>query len=360
MHDVDWMKSLRNSVKTMEELDSLLPLSAEEKSWSGEEGSLPLGISRYYLGLIDPSDPKDPLRRQVVPTCHESLEQSAESGDPLAEVSHTVAPRLIHRYQNRAAFLVTDTCASYCRHCFRRRFTGTNGGKASSQDVSQATRYLTSHPEVKELLFTGGDPLTLSDLQLELMIQTFRSARPDLLIRLCTRTPATFPERITFELITMLKRYTSAPFYLLTQFNHPREITPESRAAVDRFVDAGIPALNQTVLLRGVNDEVDTLEALMNALIAIRVKPYYLFQGDLVRGTAHFRVPLAKGMALEAELRTRLSGLAMPVYAVDLPEGGGKIPIGERYCEGRDDQGAWIFRTPDGQRRRYPDPDFSK
>jgi lysine 2,3-aminomutase len=359
MHD-DWMKSLRASVRTLEELYRLLPLTAQEKSWTGGDCSLPLGISRYFLGLIDPHDPQDPLRRQVVPTCHESSELSGESGDPLAEVSHTAAPRLIHRYHNRAAFLVTDTCATYCRHCFRRRFTGASGGKATLEDVSQAALYVASHPEIKELLFTGGDPFTLSDIQLEQMIQAFRTGRPDLLIRLCTRTPATFPERITATLITMLKRHTSAPFYLLTQFNHPREITPESRAAVALFVDAGIPALNQTVMLQGVNDEVDTLESLMNALVAIRVKPYYLFQGDLVRGTAHFRVPLAKGMALEAELRTRLSGLAMPVYALDLPDGGGKIPIGERYCEGRDEQGAWIFRTPEGQRRRYPDPDFSK
>lgn len=356
MHD-DWMESLRASVRTLKELDDLLPLTEEEKNWSGEELSLPLGISRYYLGLIDPLDPKDPIRKQVVPTCHESFVDAGESGDPLAEVSHTAAPRLIHRYRNRAAFLVTDTCATYCRHCFRRRFTGASGGKATTKEVSQAAQYVAMHPEIKELLFTGGDPFTLSDAQLELMILAFRTARPDLIIRLCTRTPATFPARITSELIAMLKRHTSAAFYLLTQFNHPREITAESRIAVGRFVDAGIPALNQTVMLRGVNDEVDTLEALMNALVAIRVKPYYLFQGDLVRGTAHFRVPLAKGMALEAELRQRLSGLAMPVYAVDLPDGGGKIPIGKRYCEGQDEQGTWIFQTTGGQRRCYPDPD---
>ena len=159
MHD-DWMESLRASVRTLKELDSLFPLTEDERSWSGEEFSLPLGISRYYLGLIDPLDPKDPIRRQVVPTSQESSEQSGESCDPLAEVSHTAAARLLHRYRNRAAFLVTDTCATYCRHCFRRRFTGASGGKATTKEVSQAARYVAMHPEIKELLFTGGDPFT--------------------------------------------------------------------------------------------------------------------------------------------------------------------------------------------------------
>ena len=195
-----------------------------------------------------------------------------------------------------------------------------------------------------------------SGVQREKLLSTLRSARSDLVLRLCTRMPATFPMRITDSLITIISHYTQPALYVMTQFNHDREITKESIAAVNRFVDAGIPVMNQTVLLRKVNDNVDTLERLMNALVAIRVKPYYLFQGDLVGGTAHLRVPLESGLTLERELRKRLSGLAMPTYAIDLPEGGGKVPLGTSYLKGKDAQGSWVFSTVDGEVRTYPDP----
>ena len=356
MRKFDWKDDMRGLVRTRQELSEFLILTDDERSWFDESHALPLGISRYYLSLINPNDPSDPIRRQVVPTCHESEMDRAELSDPLAEVSYSVTDRLIHRYANRVAFLVTDRCATYCRHCFRRRFTGASGGSVRKPDVDEAAQYVSDHPEVKEILFTGGDPFTLSDDKLDDMIGSFRERRPDLIIRLCTRTPATFPQRITDELIAVIKKHDTAPFYLLTQFNHPRELTPQSRRAVDRFVDAGIPALNQTVLLRGVNDNADILEELMNTLVSMRVKPYYLFQGDLVNGTAHFRVPLETGFKLEAELRRRLSGLAMPTYAVDLPQGGGKIPLGARYLETREPDGSWIFITTEGQHRSYRDP----
>ncbi|MHC1693070.1 MAG: KamA family radical SAM protein [Sphaerochaetaceae bacterium] len=356
MHECDWILDSRTSVRSLEELSVLLALTKEESAWHMGECSPPLCISRYYLGLIDPGDPDDPIRRQVVPTASELAFDQAELADPLAEQVHSVTSRLIHRYTNRVAFLVTDTCATYCRHCFRRRFTGLGGGCASLDEVQEAARYVGAHPEVKEILFTGGDPFTLSDTKLDWMIGVFRMARPDLIVRLCSRIPVTFPQRIDGGLIGMLKGHSTAPFYLFTHFNHPREITEQSRLAVARFVDAGIPVMNQTVLLHKVNDDADTLETLMNALVAIRVKPYYLFQGDLVNGTHHFRVPLERGIALEAELRKRLSGLAMPVYAVDLPQGGGKIPLGKSYLACREADGAWVFNTPDGQQRIYRDP----
>jgi lysine 2,3-aminomutase len=351
------LMDIHTVITRQEELEQILTLTEPELRWfSLHSPSLPLRISSYYLSLIDPNDPHDPLRRQVVPSVEEETEVGSESLDPLEEVSYSVLPRLVHRYENRVAFLVTDRCATYCRHCFRRRFTAGELSRVSDPELQQIADYISVHREVKEMLLTGGDPLMLSDNQLEKLISTIREARSDLVLRLCTRMPATYPMRITTSLITLLSRYTQPALYVMTQFNHDREITKESIASVSRFIDAGIPVMNQTVLLRGVNDTVDTLERLMNALVAIRVKPYYLFQGDLVGGTAHLRVPLEKGMALEQQLRRRLSGLAMPNYAIDLPEGGGKVPLGTSYLRGKDDQGAWVFSTVEGELRRYPDP----
>ncbi len=286
-------------VTTLDQLKKYLSLTEEELSWRESPISVPLCITDHYLALIDPNDPDDPLRRQVVPTCNENLITEVESNDPLQEVSHSHGERLVHRYINRVAFLATDICPMYCRHCFRRRFTGNMMGPASEEDIQKAASYLRENPQVKEMLVTGGDPLTLSDSQLDHMIGIFREASPRLIIRICTRYPVSQPSRITKALVDMLKSYDTAPFYLMTQFNHPRELTKESIKAVSLFIDAGIPAMNQSVLLRGVNDDVDTLEELCNELLFNRIKPYYLFQGDMVSGTAFFRVPLKRGLEIE-------------------------------------------------------------
>ncbi|MGE4454157.1 MAG: KamA family radical SAM protein [Sphaerochaeta sp.] len=344
-------------VTSKKALGDYLHLTAEEIAFDETNPtSLPLKIPTYFLSLINPEDPNDPLRRQVVPCISEQQIEDEGTEDPLEEVHYSVTDRLIHRYSSRVAFLTTDICPMYCRHCFRRRFTGTFQGPASEQQVREAATYVEEHPEVKEILFTGGDVLTLSDAHLESMIRSFRDKRPDLVIRLCTRIPSSYPMRVTDQLITMLKQFSTAPFYVMTQFNHPRELTREAVAAINRFVEAGIPAMNQTVLLRGVNDEVEILSELCNRLVANRVKPYYLFQGDLVQGTAHFRVPLERGLALEAELRKQLSGLAMPVYAIDLPEGGGKVPLGRTYLLGKTEDGKWMFQNAEGIIKTYPDP----
>ena len=345
-----------DTIISMDQLSGFLSLTAEEQGWAENGLTVPLRIPSYYLSLINPSDPADPLRRQVVPTVFEDSYDTGETKDPQDESSYSGAPRLIHRYRNRVAFLVTDICPMYCRHCFRRRFTGKLVGPASQVEIEKAAVYVQEHPEIKEILLTGGDLLTVSDARLESLIQAFRTRRPDLVMRLCTRTPASFPQRITDDLIAMLKRNNTAPYYLMTQFNHPRELTAQAIAAVGKFIDAGIPAMNQTVLLHGVNDDPDTLEELCNMLVASRIKPYYLFQGDLVSGTSHFRVPLERGFELEQELRRRLSGLAMPVYAIDLPQGGGKVPLTHCYLQGRDADGTWVFSTPEGKLRRYSDP----
>ncbi len=342
------------TIRTIANLEKHLQLTDEERAFESLEGVLPLAIPPYFLSLIDKDDPLDPLRIQVVPTIHEGELLTNEHIDPLAEVNHSVTPRLIHRYPSRVAFLVTDICAMYCRHCFRRRFTGTFQGPASKAEIQEAAFYLKSHTEVKEILLTGGDMMTLSDNKIEELISLFREARSDLVIRLCTRIPAAYPARITPALVAIIKSFNTAPFYLMTQFNHPRELTEEAVTAVGMFVDAGIPAMNQSVLLKGVNDNADTLEELCNKLIFSRIKPYYLFQGDLVEGTSHFRVPLEKGLALEKELRRRISGLAMPLFAVDLPQGGGKVPLTEGYLQESNSCAVWNFITVEGKKRSYP------
>lgn len=344
-------------VTSLEQLNKRIRLTQDELSWKEGPLSVPLRITDHYLNLIDPDDPSDPLRRQVVPTCRENIVDDSESSDPLEEVGHSHGERLVHRYSNRVAFLATDICPMYCRHCFRRRFTGNMTGPATENDILSAAAYLEANPQIREMLLTGGDPLTLSDSQLDHMVGTFRKASPHLIIRICTRYPVSQPERITKDLVDMFTSHKGAPFYLMTQFNHPRELTSESIKAVALFVDAGIPAMNQTVLLRGVNDSADVLEELCNSLLFNRIKPYYLFQGDMVSGTACFRVPLERGMEIERELRRRLSGLAMPNYTADLPDGGGKIPLCGSYLESRDkEKGSWTFRTLNDETRTITDP----
>ncbi len=342
-------------IDSIKQLKKHLNLTEKELSWKEGPQSLPVRITDYYMSLIDPTDVNDPLRRQCVPTAAENKTATLEDQDPLKEVEHSPSPRFIHRYKNRIALLTTDICAQYCRHCFRRRFTGNLLGPLTEKDIQECCSYLEKHTEIQEILLTGGDVLTLSDSYLHKLISSLRKASPRLVIRICTRMVAVKPDRITDSLINVFKSFPEAPFYLMTQFNHPRELTEEAVKAVAKFIDAGIPAFNQTVLLRGVNDSADTLEELCSALVFNRIKPYYLFQGDLVTGTETFRVPLERGLAIEKELRTRLSGLAMPVYAADLPQGGGKVPLCGSYIEGKDESG-WIFRTTDGQTRIYPDP----
>ncbi len=239
-------------VLTKEDLDKKLKLTKEEEAWFSSPSSLPLTISDYYFSLIE-DDANDPIRREVVPSILECNDDA--SIDPLAEVDHSVTPRLIHRYTHRAALLTTDHCFTYCRHCFRRRFTGLNSGAISTQDIDKASNYLKDHKEIKELLLTGGDLFTLPISRLDYLFNSLKSSRPDMILRLCTRAVVTFPEIFTQQLMDVIKKYSyGAPFLLLTHYNHPRELTKESIEAVNKFLSLGIPAFNQTVLLKGVND----------------------------------------------------------------------------------------------------------
>ena len=346
------------SITNLEQLSKILTLKEEEKEWRETGPSLSMLISDNVLSVMDKDDPDDPIRREFVPTKYENI-TSKESIDPLREVEHSKTERLIHRYHNRAALLVTSRCYAYCRHCFRRRFTSNDDGKITKEELDEAAGYLREHTGIKEVLLTGGDMFTLSDEEINRLLGVLKEAREDVIYRLCTRALFSAPERFTPALMSIIKKHMhGAPFLLMCQFNHPRELNDKAVKAVSAFVDMGIPAFNQAVLLEGVNDDVDTLEELSNKLLYNRIKPYYLFQGDMVDGTAHLRCSLKKGLEIEKELRKRLSGVAMPQYTIDLPEGGGKVILTENYVIGLKD-GLWQIKSPFQGKRDYPEKDES-
>ena len=339
--------------KSKSDLEKVLALSESEKAWSEDIPHLPVLISDEVMALIDKYDQNDPIRRQFVPSKEEQSDYLG-SLDPLEEVKHSKSERFIHRYENRAALLVTDQCFAYCRHCFRRRFTGHEIGAVTRHELEEICKYLEKHTEIEEILLTGGDLFVLSDRKLEEVIGMLKETRPDIILRLCTRALLSHPKRFTDELFRVFERHnTGAPYYLMTQFNHPREITKESVEIVSRFLSLGIIAFNQSVLLKGVNDSVEVQVELARKLLVNRIKPYYLFQGDLVNGTSHLRVDIKKGLEMEKEMRKRLSGLEMPMYTIDLPEGGGKAILTHNYLAG-EDENSWIFDSPYGGKREYP------
>jgi lysine 2,3-aminomutase len=316
-----------------------------------EQTSLPYGVTRYYAGLAASNDPDaDPIAAQFIPRRAELEPLPYESPDPIGDARWLVAERLVHHYPDRVLLLVSDRCATYCRHCFRRHFTGNGGGRVSEDQLEEICAYLAKTPAVREVLLSGGDPLMLSDRDLDAIITRLRAVDSGYIIRICTRLPVVLPSRVTDSLARMLESHGAV--WVVIHTNHPREVTDEFRAGVRRLLGAGVPVLNQTVLLRGVNDDADTLESLFRGLVRAGVKPYYLFQGDLASGTAHFRVPVERGIELMRTLRGRLSGLALPTYAVDLPGGAGKVPVESSLL--RTEPDAYVFRAADGTEHRYP------
>lgn len=312
---------------------------------------LPYGVSGYYRSLSRLSDPRvDPIAAQFEPRKEEEDRLPYESDDPIGDDRYAVTSRLIHHYRDRALLLLCDRCATYCRHCFRRHFTGNSSGRITEAELSEAISYISEHREIQELLFSGGDPLMLGDRELEAILSELRALREDMIFRVCSRIPVVLPGRITEPLAALLGSY--APLWFVTHANHPGEITREFQEAVARLSRHGIVTMNQSVLLRGVNDDPEILERLFRQLLRSRVKPYYLFQGDLAAGTAHFRVPIERGLEIMQTLRSRLSGMALPTYAVDLPEGGGKVPIESHLL--RIEEAWYILRGPQGGEYRYP------
>lgn len=326
----DWHWQLKNRITDVETLKQVISLTPEE-----EEGirrcldTLRMAITPYYASLMDPDDPSCPIRRQAVPTSRELIQSASDMLDPLAEDLDSPAPGLTHRYPDRVLLLVTDQCSMYCRHCTRRRVAGTNDRALPREQIEQALEYIRKTPQVRDVLISGGDGLLISDSQLEWIIKSLREIEHVEIIRIGTRTPVVMPQRITPSLVNMLKKYH--PIWINTHFNHPKEMTEEAAAALAMLADAGIPLGNQSVLLRGVNDCLGVMKALVHSLVKNRVRPYYIYQCDLSQGIEHFRTSVSKGIEIIEGLRGHTSGYAVPTFVVDAPGGGGKIPVMPQY-----------------------------
>ena len=352
----DWRWQARARVRTLAELERVFGLSEDERdAVIRHEGSLPLGITPYYASLMARDDPFEPLRRTHIPVGTEYLKTPGEADDPLGEDGHSVVPGLVHRYPDRVLFLATGFCSTYCRYCTRSRMVGESGGDYtfSRPQWEEALNYIASHPEVRDVLISGGDALALGDDKLEWILGQLRAIPNIEFIRIGTKMPAVLPQRITRELVRMLRRYH--PIWMSLHFIHPEECTPESAQACARLADAGIPLGSQTVLLKGVNDEVAIMQRLMHKLLLMRVRPYYLYQCDPISGSSHFRTPISKGLEIIEGLRGHTTGYAVPTYVIDAPGGGGKIPLQVNSVIGRD--GDWVLlRNYEGREYRYHDP----
>lgn len=326
----DWKWQFRNRITTVEKLSRLIPLSKEEQTQLKlVSARYPFSITPYYLSLIDLSDPDDPIRKQAVPSFREITLSSKGFEDPLAEKRDSVVPGLVHRYPDRVLMVLTDICPVLCRHCTRKREWRNGGWVRTPSEIKAMLEYIQKHKEIRDVIISGGDPLSLSTSRLESVIAGLRQIEHVEIIRIGTRFPVVLPQRIDNELCDMLSKY--GPIWLNTQFNHPNEITPESAAACERLLRAGVPVSNQSVLLKGVNDSVDTQLKLCHGLLKIRVRPYYLFQCDEVKGVEHLRTPVETGIMIIEKMRGHTSGLAVPTFVIDLPDGGGKVPLQPNY-----------------------------
>lgn len=351
----DWMWQLRHAQTSLAELERSLLLTPEERigAQRAEQAGLPIRVTPYYLGLCDKYDPLCPVRMQCIPRASESTRVPGDLEDPLGEVAHEAAPHLVQRYPDRVLLLVTDHCAVYCRFCTRSRMVGEGNGAVPANNLEPAMRWLREHPEVRDVIISGGDPLTLTTPRLVKLCADLRNIPSVETIRLATRVPVTLPQRINSELLRALKAFH--PLWVMTHFNHPKELTRLSERACQRLADAGFPVMNQTVLLRGINDSADVLQSLFRALVRLRVRPYYLLVADTVAGTGHLRTPIETGIRIMEQLQGRLSGIALPKLIVDTPGGMGKVPIGPDYIVSRA-PGRTIFRTHRGVEVLVLDP----
>jgi len=350
----DWRWQNRNRIRTAAELAAMIDLTQDERdAIARHQGSLPFGITPYYASLLDPHDPAQGLRRTVVPVGAEYATSEGESTDPLDEESHSPVPGLVHRYPNRVLLLVTNFCSVYCRYCTRARMVGAAGeGSVRKTELERALEYIEQTPAVRDVLISGGDPLSLDDDRLEYILGRLQKIPHVATVRIGSKQPVVQPMRVTDSLCRMLKRHH--PLFMSLHFTHPVELTPEVEQACARLADAGIPLGSQTVLLKGVNDDEKTLKTLMLGLLKIRVKPYYLFQCDMISGSGHLRTPLGRGLDLIRSLHGDLSGYAVPSFVAEAPGGSGKIPLAPDYVAGREG-GDWLLTGYDGKTYRYPD-----
>jgi lysine 2,3-aminomutase len=352
----DWRWQLRQRIRSLSQLERMFSITADERAAvASHKGALPVGITPYYASLMSPDDPMEPLRRTHIPVGDEYLRTPGEADDPLGEDHDAATPGLVHRYPDRVLFLATGFCSTYCRYCTRSRMVGEAGGdyQFSTRQWEQALSYIEAHREVRDVLISGGDPLTIADEKLDYLLGRLRAIRHVEFVRLGTKVPTVLPMRVTKTFVRMLRRHH--PLWMSIHVTHPRELTPEVTEAFARLADAGIPLGSQTVLLKDVNDSVPVMKEMMHGLLMRRVKPYYLYQCDPITGSSHFRTPVEKGIEIIEGLRGHTTGYAVPTYVIDAPGGGGKIPLIPDYIVGRDGDDL-LLRNFEGGVYRYPDP----
>lgn len=349
----DWRWQLAHRLNTLEDFAAFIQLTPEEIEGLSAEQKFRVDVTPYFASLIDPTDPYCPVRRQIIPIGRELQAFEGMMEDSLAEDKHSPVPGLVHRYPDRVLMLLTTQCASYCRYCTRSRIVGDPSMTFSRQDFERQLDYLRKTPQVRDVLLSGGDPLTIAPRSLEYVLSSLRAIEHIEIIRIGSRVPVFLPQRITPELCEMISRYH--PVWLNIHVNHPKEITPELSAALDRLSRAGVPLGNQSVLLAGINDSVDIQRELVHKLVRNRVRPYYLYQCDLVKGAGHFRTTVAKGIEIIEGLRGHTSGYAVPTYVVDAPGGGGKIPVMPQYLISQA-PGKVVLRNYEGYMTVYDEP----
>ncbi|UCE80362.1 MAG: lysine 2,3-aminomutase [Methanobacteriota archaeon] len=350
----DWRWQLRNRITEVDKLKQVVDLTpAEEEGIRDSLKILRMAVTPYFASLMDPKDPHCPVRRQAIPTASEIDFSEADMEDPLFEDIDSPVHGLTHRYPDKVLFLITDQCGMYCRHCTRRRLAGQTDKERDSGALDAAIEYIKEHDEIRDVLLSGGDPLLVSDAKLEDIITRLQAIDHIDIVRIGSRAPCTLPQRVTPELCDMLRKHH--PIWLNTHFNHPKEITAESKRAVEMLADAGIPVGNQSVLLKGVNDCPTIMKKLVQDLVKIRCRPYYFYQCDLSKGIEHFRTSVAKGIEISEALRGHTSGFAVPTFILDGPGGGGKIPIAPQYLISMSDKRV-VVRNYEGGIFQYPEP----
>ena len=349
----DWKWQLKNRVTTLEGLERHLKLTPEERAGVILSGNkLSLAVTPHYFNLIEPENPGCPIRRQVIPHVGEGIVSPAEMADPCGEDSHMPVPGLVHRYPDRVLFLITDRCAAYCRYCTRSRVVSGAGEQELHTDFDEAIAYLQAHTEIRDVLLSGGDPLLFSDDKLDALLTKLRAIPHLEFLRIGTRVPIFLPQRITPELCRMLQKHH--PLWMSIHTNHPRELTTEVRDALAMLANHGVPLGNQSVLLAGVNDSLPVMKSLIHKLLQCRVRPYYLYQCDLIQGSSHLRAPVRKGIEIIEGLRGHTSGYAVPQFVIDAPGGGGKVPINPGYVLFHDREKV-VFRNFEGKVFEYPE-----
>jgi lysine 2,3-aminomutase len=349
----DWRWQLSHRLNSVEDFEQIVDLTESERYALSQHGLFRVDITPYFASLMDPHNPNCPIRKQILPTKGEVIPFTGEMEDSLAEDAHSPVPGLVHRYPDRVLMLVTNQCASYCRYCTRSRIVGDPTHAFSSKDYGAQLDYIRRTPQVRDVLLSGGDPLTLAPRVLERLLSALREIPHVEIVRIGSRVPVFMPQRITDELCVMLQRFH--PLWVNIHVNHPYEITPELAQACDILSRAGIPLGNQSVLLAGVNDDPHIQRKLVHDLVRIRVRPYYLYQCDLVHGVGHFRTPIGKGIEIIESLRGHTSGFAVPTYVVDAPGGGGKIPLNPNYLISYSDHKI-VLRNYEGYITTYEEP----